>query len=385
VGISLSGGLDSSSIAGVAQSMYLENPSTTSGIETLSEVFPGQACDESTYIRDMVQMWNLAHHSVSRVAPDPEPYATLTRRYLDFPGYPNGCASNPVSMLAQAKGLRVLLYGVGGDEWLWGSLRHFADLISQQRWAGIIRELSRDTYLGGLSFALSRILWYGVNPLIPHQLRRGIKWAMGKNARYAPWIDQRFADRIQLDGRIRAQRNVRKLSTFAQTHLYNSGQSGFQIHAREMEERAAAWFGFEQRHPFHDRRFVEFALSLPEEQRRQGSQGKYILRRAMRDYLPESVRQRQDKAEFSSLFVDSIEAQGGDQFFDSLAIISAGWLDGKRVREMYRQMRNPYQHNDIEQRDYLWPLWTICGVEQWYNMSILDGEAFSARGIYNPF
>ena len=59
-------------------------------------------------------------------------------------------------------------------------------------------------------------------------------------------------------------------------------------------------FSIETRLPFLDYRLVEFALSLPDDQRLEGTTSKAILRRALGGRLPESVRARQDKMGFET-------------------------------------------------------------------------------------
>jgi asparagine synthase (glutamine-hydrolysing) len=66
-----------------------------------------------------------------------------------------------------------------------------------------------------------------------------------------------------------------------------------------MMEKFVFRFGIERRHPFYDRRLVEFVLSLPEEQRSLGEWPiKAVLREAMRGILPEFIRARRDKTRF---------------------------------------------------------------------------------------
>ena len=64
VGAELSGGVDSSSIVGVARSIYREESLADLGFETFSLVFPGLPCDESGYIQDVVQLWNIKSNAV---------------------------------------------------------------------------------------------------------------------------------------------------------------------------------------------------------------------------------------------------------------------------------------------------------------------------------
>ncbi len=57
VPLALSGGLDSSSVACVAQSLINTGTISKNGFETFSMVFPGWPCDESDYIHDVGQKW----------------------------------------------------------------------------------------------------------------------------------------------------------------------------------------------------------------------------------------------------------------------------------------------------------------------------------------
>jgi asparagine synthase (glutamine-hydrolysing) len=60
------------------------------------------------------------------------------------------------------------------------------------------------------------------------------------------------------------------------------------------------WFSIEARTPFLDFRLVEQTLALPPEKVIKDGRTKYILREAMKDTLPESIRNRKDKIGFGT-------------------------------------------------------------------------------------
>jgi asparagine synthase (glutamine-hydrolysing) len=64
------------------------------------------------------------------------------------------------------------------------------------------------------------------------------------------------------------------------------------------EDRNSMAFSLEARVPFLDSRLVEFAFSLPHEARISDGRTKAILRDALSDTLPPTVRDRQDKMGF---------------------------------------------------------------------------------------
>ena len=186
------------------------------------------------------------------------------------------------------------------------------------------------------------------------------------------WVEPEFSRRVQLAERLRQESDGRDFSSFAQADLCQFLTSGWESLFIETAERSGFSIGLEQRHPFYDRRIVEFALALPEEQRWRQNQAKFVLRQAMRRLLPDTVRQRRDKADWSHVTAEALHAQGGERFFDSLAVASLGWVDGKRVCAMYRQMAEDYLRGDEHYTRHLWPLWMIFGTELWFKTVFPD-------------
>jgi asparagine synthase (glutamine-hydrolysing) len=274
----------------------------------------------------------------------------------------------------------VLLDGVGGDEWLSGSSYYYAGLITDLSFTGLLRQIRSDLKSIGAMSTLSEVLWHGINPLFPRRVRDGVKWALQRKPELPAWIDTGFARRIGLAERIWKVPSRLSFSHVACGEIWRSSANGFHAHAHETEERAASWLGFEQRHPFYDRRLVEFTLALPEEQRYRQGWIKYVLRLTMEDYLPETVRQRWDKAEFSHLFGNMLEGQAIAELFDMLAIASIGWVDRQAVREMYQKMMRLYRQGDDVYKPYVWKLWAIAGVELWYNRAFLNRGALAFAG-----
>ena len=96
------------------------------------------------------------------------------------------------------------------------------------------------------------------------------------------------------------------IGKLSQWDLFSRTENGSMVHGREIEDRSNARLGLEERHPLYDRRLVEFALALPEDRRQRQTLGKVVLRNAMRGLLPESIRTRTSKANFSHVFSGSI-------------------------------------------------------------------------------
>ena len=147
--------------------------------------------------------------------------------------------------------------------------------------------------------------------------------------------------------------------------LHLQFEDGGRVHGMELDDRTAARFGIEQRHPFTDRRMIEFSFSLPEDQRLRRDQ-KFVLRHAMQGLLPELVRQRRDKAEFSETLFRAVGQAGADTS-GKARCEELGWINGNSVRMMRTEME---QLHNVAAESYIlrvWPLWMVCALDLWSN------------------
>ncbi len=384
VGAELSGGLDSSSVVGMAQSLLRDGAATERGFETFSLIFPGLPCDERPYIHDVVRMWGLTSNALCPEPMDRTGMVRQIRQHLDFPDYPNHAMSDPLYRLAREKSIRVILTGLGGDDWLGEGFPPYADLLRQGKLLTFFRELQKDSD-GPLSIFKELLA-----TLLPKSVRHACQRAF-KRGRIPPWIDPGFARRIHLADRLRNEPEAPKFSSYAQQDILLAVLDGERAHAYEMTERSSSGFGFESRHPFNDPRFVEFALALPDDQRYHGKQVKVALRNAMAGFLPESVRRRHTKAEFSHFFRQACAELSSERQFDTLAGEDR-WVNGERVRAMFGDMRHRMAQGQSIPGEFLWALWRIMGIELWYRTVFVSAEvgpcadyAFSAHDTSRSF
>jgi len=142
-------------------------------------------------------------------------------------------------------------------------------------------------------------------------------------------------------------------------------RTGWKAHASELSDRATSWFGVERRDPLDDRRFVELALALPNRQLLQGARTKVLLREAMGGLLPETVRQRGDKAEFSDMVMRDLRVQGGRALFEKLASAEMGWVDQARVLEGYDEADRRFTGGPASGRERVFHLWAVVAIERW--------------------
>jgi len=371
VGADLSGGLDSSSIVGIAQTLLRRGAAPDLGFETFSLIFPGLDCDESGYQDDVVRMCGVTSNRSLPAYPTRLGIIEQINRSMDMPDYPNQTMSDPLAVAARDKGIKVILTGLGGDEWLSEGIPPYADLLREGKLFSLVKEVSQDTDGLGIAGAARLILTL----MLPRRLRRAYRRAMGRDGG-PPWLAATYARRICLAERLNAEPDIRPINSYTQRDIYLTSLSGSQSHSYEMAERSSSWFGLESRHPFNDRRLNECVLALPQEQRCRGGQIKYILRQAMRDRLPESVRNRVTKAHFSHTFVHAMQEIVSETILNRSELESLGWVDGVEVRRMYHRMMEQYQAGDQDYAPMTWSLWMIMGIELWLKTVVLRKTAW---------
>jgi asparagine synthetase B (glutamine-hydrolysing) len=100
---------------------------------------------------------------------------------------------------------------------------------------------------------------------------------------------------------------------------------------RETLFRAADDAGISVRHPMLDRRFVEFAMTLPDDMRLRGGETRYILRRALAGILPEEIRTRRTTGDATVLNGLAISRVAGGTMPAFERAAARGWLDPSRL------------------------------------------------------
>jgi asparagine synthase (glutamine-hydrolysing) len=159
---------------------------------------------------------------------------------------------------------------------------------------------------------------------------------------------------------------------YAARRMYWDAFDGWHAQAFESNDGLAAEYGLELRHPFHDRRVIEFAFAIPASQRQRNGLSKFVLRQAMRGRLPDSVLHRTDKAEFSLLFVRALERLGGSEGLADSGITRAGWVVPAELARKYAAVRSACNAGSDCFDGHLWPLWMVRALEIWHNNAFLE-------------
>ncbi len=363
VSAELSGGLDSSSI--VATVCGLKQVSPAQELNPFALIFPGLPCDEQNYIDSVANRWDIPVDRVPAQHFQPPDWKRQVLRSYHYPDMPNLSMCDTLVEKVQATGSRVVLSGIGGDEWFTGYGLNVFDLAVHHRFGELFREMRRQRGLGykALFNQGTRVLLW---PAVPFFLK---KRRCEKNIRRAfpEWLLPSFiartnlVDRIAMaDGRLH-QQNLIDASYY---RYICSDLEGFFL---ETLDRHRAFAGVENRYPFLDRRLIEFAANLPEYQKSQGGQTKHIVRQGLTGLLPEAVRTRTDKAEFSYFFGQAFLLPAFEKTMNELTITANGWIEKEKILESYRRTQQFFKNDPTGPCNRIWPIWFVFATELWFN------------------
>jgi asparagine synthase (glutamine-hydrolysing) len=347
----------------MATAMQLGASGAAGPCAAYSLIDPGGLLDERPFMQRTVTTLGCAWHQFTPSTFPVEAYFAAARQRADLPSAPNARLTSALKEGARQHGVRVLLSGIGSDEWLGGSFYHCADLFRTLRWRELrsyVRELTQFPEFELPHPTLKVMTW----PLLPRAVRRTIKKLIGRDG-VPPWIRPEFARRIALGDRLYPMIDEPRFPTIAQRSIYLDMTSGGTIQSIEDEERSVAQHGIEMRYPYADRRIIEFGLAIPEEMRWRGGLRKWVLREAMRDHLPAEVRLRRVSPNAGSTFVATLRALVDAGLFRQPAIEREGWVSGGEAHAFFDRIAARQAAGDPDYTDDVWPMWIVAAVELW--------------------
>ena len=357
IAITLSGGLDSSLVS--AEAVALHRAGHGPAVNAFTLAMPGHPADESPYAQAV------ADHVQLRSIMCPFGTATLSpivedaQRVLDMPQATNCVAGSSMSDAIAAADLRVCLNGVGGNEWFSGYHFAFADHLRQFQWLRMVRRMrafrAEDPAYSPLT-DLRLALWLQ----LPERLKQRLRPILGLT-RIPGWIQPHFAARVALADRLRASAPLPEFPTIQQRLMFAWSTNADKMFFTEYTERVNAAVGCEERMPFLDRRLVEWALGLPDDQRRRGETTKVVLRHAAAARLPEPIVQRERGPDFSFQTSDGLHQIGGLRLIMSIAEDRNGWVDPERVRQLWDEMITAEHTGKGRLGHVSWAIWLLVG------------------------
>lgn len=306
IGITMSGGLDSTSMAAVANRLLPQAAPAQERLLSFSYTFDElQSCDEREYIRPVVDDLGLEAHYL------PCDGCWTLRDLPSWPVEPDFILSDPFALLpeqvmqaAGQAGVRVLLSGYFGDALFTGGYFWALDALREGRLGQLAAELYHRP-----SWMLIRedFFQYGLRELIPYRLKQAFRRVRPRAAEAVnPGMEPGWAARVRLDERIRGydERSIYPApGQYARLRslLQPSWWQGLGAARRFYHRR-----GVELEQPYRDRRLIEFVMSLPADQLGRPIRDRWVHSNAMVGLLPEKVRERTRRTNFNALMQKGI-------------------------------------------------------------------------------
>ena len=368
VGVMLSGGVDSSSIACQARRLLIQKGNQ--GLPTFSCVsdIPSQCC-ESPFITRVIAQRGILPTIIQ--ADKVAPFVSDLEECLGRQDEPFDAEAMFMPKIlfraADDQGLSILLDGIDGDGIVSLPYNYLSHLLRSESWGVLIREIIGVSRT--LRQSLLRVFFtYCLLPAAPDSFKRTFLRVRnrfpGSNYNYNPLINPDFARRMHLRESLETRRvemyqaagNV----TGESLHYINSGTISEGL---EAYDRTASAFAIEPRHPLLDKRLVEFCLSLPWDQKIFRGWSKIILRRAMAGILPPEVQRRRDRQNIAPRFiqtlVSSLERVIDQVFRDDLKIVR-DYLNVPAAQQIYQRYKVARSWQDAD------TLWGIVSLTFWF-------------------
>jgi asparagine synthase (glutamine-hydrolysing) len=309
IAVSVSGGLDSSSILCMAERLTSREPGIPKplGISYISA--EGSPSDERGFLIDIENRYGSRIHRVpfgpaELVEGSKEAVWQLEVPWLDEQWENIRVFHSTIQHL----GARVVLTGHWADQVLFPS-GYLIDLFRCLEWRKVREHLNEftvwqtdaDPRFFSRGFLISLVKYHVPRALYPLARRVRVK-------RDRPWYSKALHRRAFRHAWQQPVNGWTGPSVHA-TSLYEQVRSAHQVLCMEWNNKMAAMHRLEMTYPFLDRDLLSFLMAVPGEVLTWNGVPKALLRAAMRDVLPEAIVNRRWKADFSHLVNETVKRE----------------------------------------------------------------------------
>lgn len=357
LGIFLSGGLDSSAVVGSLA------PKISKPLKTFSVAYDfGDQFNETPYARLVAKKFRTEHHEIFIT---PDEFASFIPDYIrlmDEPVAESAAISlYYVSKLAKEH-VTVVLSGEGSDEIFAGyDLYRYMNML--ERYFNILGEnfakgmANMATAILPLGSKVAKYLHLGSLPL-----EKRYKGISTYEERYKKGLYRKdFAENS-----LNATEKL-KIAEFLQSLFMDTAKND--VLSRMLYFDTKTWLvddllikadrmsmaaSLELRVPFLDYRLVEFAATIPSHYKVKGCQGKYLLKRMMKDVLPQEIIHRK-KMGFPTPLKKMFEGMLFDYAQNTL-LSSNTMLSVYFLKESIAQLLQEHRSNQMDHHRVIWQL-----------------------------
>ncbi len=366
LGIMLSGGIDSSTVAAFAVQHATEK------VKTFSIGFEEDSFDESKYARQVATHLNTEHYEEKLSAEKAGNLISEIGTWLDEPLSDGSLI--PTYLLARfvRKHVTVALGGDGGDELFAGYPMYYAHKLAAKYSSipaflrsgliePIVNNLPVSTHNMSFDYKAKRFIrGFKSDVLERHHSWFG-SFAAGQHESLLTRDVLEHTDADIYRGvreMVNASdaKNVIEQMQYADINFYMAEDILTKV------DRAAMAVSLETRAPFLDPRVGQFAASIPLEYKLKGKTGKYILKAAMKDLLPNNILHRPKKG-FGIPIAEWLKSRLNPLVHDLLApqrLKDQGLFNAEYVQKLIKEHEKGEASHHKE-------LWTLLVFQLWWD------------------
>ncbi|RMH35845.1 MAG: asparagine synthase (glutamine-hydrolyzing), partial [Gammaproteobacteria bacterium] len=372
LGAHLSGGLDSSTVVSLAASMLDGMP-----LRTFTGAFrEGSQFDETRYARLVAEAAGAEYHEVYPSAEDFIGYLPKLIHFMDEPLagpglFPQYC----VSKLASDH-VKVVLGGQGGDEIFIGYARYMVAYLEKCLQGAISQTSNANRYAVSLESITPNLpVLQQYVPMLQRFWREGLFGPMDE--RYFRLIDrsdghQGVFEAVDNDGSYSPFESFRKIFNREGLHSLINRMTYFDLKASlpallHVEDRTSMSVSLESRVPLLDYRIVELLATIPPNIKFAGGRMKHLFKKAVKNFVPEEVYNRQDKMGFPVPLQQWFRGEAREFVRDTLLSKAA------RERGLYNMQA--VENAIHEEGNYGRVIWGLLCLELWHRAFIDEATA----------
>jgi asparagine synthase (glutamine-hydrolysing) len=371
IAISVSGGLDSSSVFCQAEMLRRSTGNSMPGLIPLSYVSDRHETDEQQFLETIEARYGTP---IDRFPI--EPLTGLVRgaeeqvNAIEAPlvDYMWG-VTRELQTRAAAGGARSLLSGHWGDQMLF-SPAYLVDLLRRGAWPEIWRHTrAYARYFGEQETSRRRrlLLFDACRELVPQSIAPPLKWLrlrLFERRQPKGWFTPAFL-KGALKHRYRLATFERRFHSAHARAVYVEARSKYQVQCMEWNNKTAALRGLDMSFPFLDRDLIAFLMAIPGEAHARDGVARFLLREAMSGVLPDAIRARTWKSDFSA-FVNMGLGDDAAEILRTLhgecLAVRYGYLDSVRLAPELARLAADLKSADCVSS---WDLGDTYSLEMW--------------------
>ena len=282
-------------------------------------------------------------------------------KYADNPNIPpNTFMSWNICREANKNNVRILLDGVEGDVTVSHGFGYLSELARKNKWKKFLSEVNATSKkTGGNPYKKIFSIYLGI--MIPNFIKTKLQYQRDSKSEcntIMRIIKKEFAEKTRLVKRwhrIYEKSYLKKRD--AHEYHYTGLKSAFLQYELEVLDWISAPFSVEFKHPFYDKRLIEFCLAIPTEQKVSNGWDRFILRKAMSNIVPSEVQWRNNKGNLGYNFDKSL-MKYNKEFLENIIFSNTDlikeYIDTEKLNKIYNQCYKLKQTDQSDDPIYIW-------------------------------